>query len=90
MGDTPGWHLSGMTGGFEKLLAHKRNSFSHAEFDKGPAEISGDFWAEALRFMEDAAMRGEYDFSDIDDDLPCFIKESITEFPVLLDHPRHK
>ena len=82
-GEPLGWHLSDMTGGWNDLLIHKINSFAHAECDIHGRVESEDFWRDVQNFTQKQNERGAYNFDDIDESIPDFIRSCAREFPIL-------
>lgn len=78
----PGWHLSDMTGGYDKVLADKCSSFSHSELSPGSSHnISVDMCQELENHFENIEQKVE--IGKVDNNLPGFIRNRLNDFPIL-------
>lgn len=81
-----GWHLSIMTGGYDRWRRLKDQNFSHAECQGTDAveDTTVDVYEDWHAYMAQQAAAGRYDFDHLDPDVPQFVRERIRDFPVLL------
>ncbi|KAA5802401.1 hypothetical protein F1654_11305 [Alkalicaulis satelles] len=79
-----GWHLSSMHGGYRQYLESKVQNFAHSESWTKPGLVDAreDQYAALKAFV--LAQKTRYDYEDIDNNIPGFIRSYAQEFPILL------
>lgn len=82
-----GCHLSMMNGGYGAWLKLKLQNFAHAECqgDDTLEDTAIDHYAKLRNFIDLGIAENQYDWSDLDPDLPDFFRRRIRDFPILLN-----
>lgn len=81
-----GWHLSFMTGGYDRWQRLKGQNFAHAECQGADAleDTMLDIYEEWHGYIAQQASEDAYDFDHLDPGVPQFVRDRIRDFPVLL------
>ena len=80
-----GWHLSNMTGGLSYMWDVKANSFSHSECSSDSLiDSTCDHYDMLNKFITEKKNLGLYQFNSIDNKIPDFIKDNISDYCILL------
>ena len=79
-----GWHFSSMNGRIDEIMRLKKQNFSHSESTIGNVTVDAMAdWYEVLCVQSRRAI-DDFDFVDVDEDVPTFVRESLQTYPFLL------